>query len=43
MTPEQVGKVEEVFHAAREAAPAERAALLAKADPEVRRQVSMLY
>src|ERR1051325_1772615 len=42
MTPEQVRQVEELFHAAVEADPEQRAALLARADPEVRHQVNAL-
>src|SRR5437868_10475818 len=38
MTPEQLRKVEELYHAA----PAEREALLGAADPEVRREVESL-
>jgi eukaryotic-like serine/threonine-protein kinase len=39
MTPERFRQVEELYHAAREATADERAALLARADPEVRHEV----
>ena len=42
MTPERFQQIEELYHAARESAAEERAALLAKADPEVRREVESL-
>lgn len=42
MTPERFRRVEELYHAARERTSDERAALLAKADPEVRAQVESL-
>jgi len=42
MSPERFPRIEELFHAAREATPEERAALLAQADPEVRREVELL-
>jgi Tol biopolymer transport system component/predicted Ser/Thr protein kinase len=42
MTPERYRQVEELYHAAREATAAERAALLAQADPEVRCEVESL-
>jgi len=42
MTPERVRQIEELYHAARERTPQERAALLAQADPELRREVESL-
>jgi len=42
MTPEHFQQIEELYHAAREATPEERAALLAQSDPEVRRKVEAL-
>jgi predicted Ser/Thr protein kinase len=42
MTPERFQQIVELYHSAREATPAERAAVLAKADPEVRREVESL-
>jgi eukaryotic-like serine/threonine-protein kinase len=42
MTPEQFQQVEELYHAARERSAEERAALLAAADPELRREVESL-
>jgi serine/threonine protein kinase len=42
MTPEHFRQIEELYHAAREATPEERAALLAQADPELRRKVEAL-
>jgi serine/threonine protein kinase/Flp pilus assembly protein TadD len=42
MTPERFRQIEELYHAAREATAAERAALLAQADPELRREVESL-
>jgi eukaryotic-like serine/threonine-protein kinase len=42
MSPDRVRQIEALYHAAREAAPAGRAALLAKADPELRRRVESL-
>src|SRR5262245_43301847 len=42
MTPEQLRRIEELYHAAREGTPDERAALLAQADPELRREVEAL-
>src|SRR5256885_16080799 len=42
MTPERWRQIEELYHAARERAPADRAALLAEADPELRREVEAL-
>ena len=39
MSPEQFRQIEELYHAAREATPDERAALLAQIDPELRREV----
>lgn len=42
MTPERFRQIEELYHAARERAAVERAALLAQADPDVRREVESL-
>lgn len=42
MTPEHFQQIEELYHAARERTAEERAALLAKADPELRREVESL-
>ena len=43
MTPERLRQIEELYHAVREAAPGERAALLARTDPEVRRELESLF
>src|SRR6266568_6334203 len=42
MNPERFRQIEELYHAAREGTPEERAALLAQTDPELRRQVELL-
>src|SRR5499425_2239654 len=42
MNPERFQRIEELYHAAREGTAEERAALLAKADPELRREVESL-
>src|SRR5215469_5570068 len=42
MTPERFQQIEELYHAARERTGEERAALLAQADPELRREVESL-
>ncbi len=42
MTPERWRQVEEIYHAALEREPGQRAAFLAQADPEVRREVESL-
>ena len=42
MAPERFQQIEELYHAARERPAEERAALLAAADPEVRREVESL-
>ncbi len=42
MTPERFLQIEELYHAAREGTPDERAALLAQTDPELRREVELL-
>jgi len=42
MSPEHVRQIEELYHSARGGSPEERAALLARADPEVRREVESL-
>jgi eukaryotic-like serine/threonine-protein kinase len=42
MTPERFQQIEALYHAARERTAEERAALLAQADPEVRREVESL-
>src|SRR3989442_8141294 len=42
MTPEHFRQIEELYHAAREGTAAQRVALLAQADPELRREVESL-
>jgi eukaryotic-like serine/threonine-protein kinase len=42
MTPERFRQIEELYHAAREGTADERSALLAQADPELRREVESL-
>src|SRR5262245_24962298 len=42
MTPERFQQIEELYHAARERTGAQRAELLAQADPELRREVESL-
>src|SRR5215472_9459044 len=42
MSPERLQQIEELYHAARERTSEERAALLAQADPELRREVESL-
>ena len=42
MTPERFRKMEELYHAVREAGAGERAVLLAQADPELRRELESL-
>ncbi len=42
MTPDRLQQIEELYHSAREASADERAALLAQADPELRREVESL-
>ena len=42
MTPERWRQIEELYHAARERSPADRAALLAQADPELRLEVETM-
>ena len=42
MTPERWRQIEELYHSARERAPADRAALLAQAEPELRRVVEAM-
>ena len=42
MTPERFRRIEELYHAAREATADERVALLAQTDPELRREVESL-
>src|ERR1700719_2936628 len=42
MTPEDISQIERLYYAARERSPEERAALLARADPELRREVESL-
>jgi len=39
MSPERLRQIEELYHAAREGTPEERAALLGQTDPELRRRV----
>ena len=43
MTPERFRQIEELYHAARDGTPEDRAALLAQADPELRREVESLF
>ena len=42
MSPERFRQIEELYHAAREGTAEERAALLAQADPELRREIESL-
>src|SRR5215469_13360788 len=42
MSPERFRRIEELYHAARQATPEERAALLAPIDPELRHEVEQL-
>jgi len=42
MSPDRFRRIEELYHAAREGTPDERAALLAQTDPELRREVELL-
>ena len=42
MSPERFRQIEELYHAARESSAGDRAALLAQADPELRREVESL-
>jgi len=42
MSPQRLRRIEELYHAAREGTPEERAALLAQTDPELRREVELL-
>jgi eukaryotic-like serine/threonine-protein kinase len=42
VTPEHFQQIEELYHAARETTPEERAALLAQTDPELRREIESL-
>jgi Tol biopolymer transport system component/predicted Ser/Thr protein kinase len=42
MTPERFRQIDELYHAAREATAEERTALLAQADPELRREIESL-
>src|ERR1700719_1380896 len=42
MTPERFREIEELYHAARDCTADERAALMAQADPELRREVESL-
>ncbi len=42
MTPEQIRQIEKLYHAVREASAGERAALLARTDPDLRREVEQL-
>ena len=42
MTPSRWKQIEELYHAALECAPGERVALLARTDPELRREVESL-
>jgi eukaryotic-like serine/threonine-protein kinase len=43
MTPERLRQIEELYHAVREAAPSERAALLARTDTELLHEVESLF
>jgi tetratricopeptide (TPR) repeat protein len=43
MTPERFRQIAELYHAAREGTADERAAMLARADPELRREVESLF
>jgi eukaryotic-like serine/threonine-protein kinase len=43
LIPERFRQIEELYHAAREATAGERAALLARADPELRRELESLF
>ena len=43
MTPERLRQIEELYHLVRETPPGDRAALLARTDPELRREVESLY
>jgi serine/threonine protein kinase len=43
MTPERFRQIEELYHAAREATAGERTALLARTDPELRRELESLF
>ncbi|HXK06761.1 MAG TPA: hypothetical protein VMS37_30485, partial [Verrucomicrobiae bacterium] len=43
MTPERFREIEQLYHAAREATAGERAELLARIDPELRREVESLF
>jgi len=43
MTPEQLRRIEELYHAVREANPEDRAAILAQTDPELRRELESLF
>src|SRR5947208_9970035 len=42
MTPDRLPRIEDRYHSAREASSSDRAALLAQADPELRREVESL-
>ena len=42
MTPERFREIEELYHAARDCTADERVALMAQADPELRREVESL-
>jgi hypothetical protein len=42
MNPERFRQIEELYHAAREGTPRQRAALLAQSDPELRLEVELL-
>jgi serine/threonine protein kinase len=43
MTPENFRQIEELYHLVREAAPGERVALLARTDPDLRRELESLF
>src|SRR4030081_226530 len=42
MTPDRLQQIEDLYHSAREVSSGDRAALLAQADPELRREVESL-
>ena len=42
MTPDRLRQIEELYHSVRESSADRRAALLAQADPELRREVESL-
>jgi hypothetical protein len=42
MNPERFRQIEQLYHAAREGTPEQRAVLFAQTDPELRREVELL-